>query len=236
MSRVLIAVLVALVLPAAAAPAQEAAGPARLSVEGTGQVSLAPDMASVTLGVVTEGDSAAAALAANSARMERALAGLAAAGIAERDIRTTRIDLSPRWTRGTGSLGQAPRIDGFTAANAVEVRVRDLDALGAVLDAVVRAGANDIRGIRFGLADETAALDRARELAVADARRKAALYAAAAGLTLGPVIEMAEQGAAEPWPRPMMEASMAADAAPVPVAGGEMTVSARIGMVFALAE
>jgi uncharacterized protein YggE len=232
MSRVLIAVLVALVLPAAAAPAQEAAGPARLSVEGTGQVSLAPDMASVTLGVVTEGDSAAAALAANSARMERALAGLAAAGIAERDIRTTRIDLSPRWTRGTGSLGQAPRIDGFTAANAVEVRVRDLDALGAV----VRAGANDIRGIRFGLADETAALDRARELAVADARRKAALYAAAAGLTLGPVIEMAEQGAAEPWPRPMMEASMAADAAPVPVAGGEMTVSARIGMVFALAE
>ena len=232
MSRVLIAVLVALVLPAAAAPAQEAAGPARLSVEGTGQVSLAPDMASVTLGVVTEGDSAAAALAANSARMERALAGLAAAGIAERDIRTTRIDLSPRWTRGTGSLGQAPRIDGFTAANAVEVRVRDLDALGAV----VRAGANDIRGIRFGLPDETAALDRARELAVADARRKAALYAAAAGLTLGPVIEMAEQGAAEPWPRPMMEASMAADAAPVPVAGGEMTVSARIGMVFALAE
>ncbi|PWE30494.1 SIMPL domain-containing protein [Maritimibacter sp. 55A14] len=226
-----IALVLASVLLAGAAKAADPAP--RLTVQGTGTVTRSPDIAHVSIGVVAEAERAEEALAANSRRMEAALAALEAAGVARADIRTSAIDLSPRWTRPRNGEDEPPRIAGFTASNMVEVRVRQLDSLGKVLDAVVRAGANRVQSIRFGLDDPTAAEDAARRAAVADAQRKAALYAEAAGVSLGGVIELSETGGAQP-PQPMFEAAMARDTSSVPVAEGELTVRAEVRMIFGL--
>ena len=115
------------------------------------------------------------------------------------------------------------------------VRVRDLSILGEVLDAVARDGANSFEGLTFGLADPAAAGDAARRAAVADARRKAALYAEAAGVALGPLLSFAESGGA-PVPQMMARAEMAMASDAVPVAPGELTLTQRVTLTYALSE
>ncbi|MDF0600393.1 SIMPL domain-containing protein [Psychromarinibacter sp. C21-152] len=208
------------VLPAAA---QEP--PHRLTVTGEGQVAQPPDMAVLTLGVTTEAKEPARAMDAASAATAGILDTLAAAGLADTDVQTGELTLSP--IRSSASTTEGERITGFRATNIVTAKLRDLDRLGAVLGAVLDAGANTFRGLRFDLQDPAPARDEARRRAVADAMHKAELFADAAGLTLGPVLEFNESpGSGRP------EMMRAAAAAPVPVAEGEVTISAEVTMVF----
>ncbi|MBT9244380.1 SIMPL domain-containing protein [Gemmobacter fulvus] len=212
-----------------------AADPApQITVTGEGQVNGAPDLATISLGVTTEGATAAEAMAANSAELARVMGNLTMAGIAAKDVQTTGLSINPNW-QNDSSGATAPRIAGYIASNMLTVRVRALEGLGSVLDAAVKDGANTLNGVEFGLADPAPAMDEARKRAVADARGRATLLAEAAGVTLGKIVSISESGGYQP-PMPMMR--MAADAAggAVPVAAGEVSVSANVTIVWALGE
>ncbi len=228
-----IVVLLALAGVPGFAAAQEVPAP-RVTVTGEGRVEAAPDMATVSLGVSTEADTAALALAENSAQVAQVLATLTAAGVAERDVQTSGLSLSPRWDGYGSDSGAAPKVVGYTAANTVTVRIRVLADLGGVLDAVVSSGANTLNGLAFGMSAPEPLLDQARQRAVADAMRKAALFAGAAGVTLGPVRMIDEaSGYSQPAPMFRMDAEMSSAPA-VPVAGGEVSLTATVTMVFDL--
>jgi len=215
--------------PAMAQPsaaAQNSAG-GRIMVVGMGAVQALPDMAEISLGVTTQSPSAAAALQANSAAMTAVMARLAQAGLAPRDMQTAQLNLLPNWHNS--NTDAAPRITGYTAENMLNITLRDLGNLGAVLDAAVQDGANTLHGIRFGQASPP--YDQARQLAVQDARSRAETMAAAAGLRLGAVLEISETGVDSP--APMMRMGAVQDMA-VPLAGGEVTLSAQVRMVFEL--
>lgn len=212
------------------------AGPATITVTGEGQVEAAPDMATVSLGVTTEGDTASAALGTNSEAVAAVIARLKAEAIEDRDIQTSGLSLGPRYDYG-GSNGGQPKITGYFAMNIVTVRVRDVAAVGGVLDGVVSEGANTLNGLSFGLEEDAAALDEARRRAVADAAHKAALYAEAAGVKLGRVLSISEPVGIQPrGPVMMAEASFAKGAADVPVATGEVNLGASVSIVYEIAE
>ncbi|MFZ1725115.1 MAG: SIMPL domain-containing protein, partial [Albidovulum sp.] len=154
--------VLALAFPAAAADFK-----ATVSVTGEGQVDIAPDMATLTLGVVTEATSAKTALDQNSTQLAAVIARLKETGIADRDVQTSGLSLGPRYDYGNSN--GAPKLVGYTATNMVSVRVRALDQLGGVLDSVVSDGANALNGLGFGLQDPGPATDEARRRAVADA-------------------------------------------------------------------
>src|SRR6185295_4581463 len=225
MSRVAFVVVLALALagcaPMGGPGAHHPPRVATVTVFGSGTVSAAPDMAEITTGVVTQAPTAAQALAANSQAMERLLQALGGLGVAARDIQTTNISVSP--LRRQGRDGQPPEITGYEVTNQVRVKVRDLGSLGRVLDQQVGQGANLVYGIQFGRQEPAPLLDEARKRAMADARRKADLYAAAAGLKVGRVVAVQEAGAASPRPEISPRVMMSAA---VPVAPGEQEVQA----------
>ena len=202
-----------------------------LNVGGHGEVRQRPDPAVVTAGVISQADTAGAALAANTSAMQSVMKTLKDAGVADKDIQTSNFAVQPRYDCNEG---QHPKFLGYDVQNTVTVSLRDLGKLGAVLDRLVKSGANQINGISFDLADPAAALDEARKLAVADAKRKADIYAVAGGLTLGPVVSLVEGGRSQP-PVPM-RASMAKAgySADVPVAAGEQIVAVDITMSWSL--
>ena len=214
-----------------AAQAQSAEAPRQISVSGTGRVDLAPDMATVRIGVTHQDEDAAAALQQTSDAVAAMLARLTELGIAARDVQTAGLSLNPVWRDRPEQQGQ-PMPWGFEASNVVSLRLRDIAALGEVLDALVADGANRLDGVSFGLQDPEASMDEARRLAVADARRKATLFAEAAGVALGKVIDLTETGRATPRPQMMEMAAMRADS--VPVAAGEVGITASVQMTFAL--
>lgn len=214
-----------------AAQAQSAEAPRQISVSGTGRVDLAPDMATVRIGVTHQDEDAAAALQQTSDAVAAMLARLTELGIAPRDVQTAGLSLNPVWRDRPEQQGQ-PMPWGFEASNVVSLRLRDIAALGEVLDALVADGANRLDGVSFGLQDPEASMDEARRLAVADARRKATLFAEAAGVALGKVIDLTETGMATPRPQMMEMAAMRADS--VPVAAGEVGITASVQMTFAL--
>lgn len=200
-----------------------------LTVSGEGSVHSAPDIAALSLGVTSEGASAGAAMSANAAGLQGVLDRLAAAGIEARDIQTSNLSLNPNWT---GYETGAPRIAGYTAMNFLTITVRDLAALGPVLDAAIGAGANTLNGIEFRLSAPQAAMAEARRLAVADAMARAETLAGAAGVRLGPILSITE-GAGMGAPVPMFRAEAAMDAG-IPTAAGQVGVSAAVTLVFAL--
>jgi len=220
------AMAIALTAPASAQEAR----PPMIVVTGTGTVEAAPDMATLSIGVTTQGESAAAALAANSAAVEAVMARLSAAGIEARDMQTSNLSLYPNW-HSSDSL--APSITSYVASNQLTIRVRQLDGLGAVLDAAVTDGANTLNGLTFGLADPEPVLDEARKEAVAAARARAELLATAAGVTLGRIVSISE-GIDRSDPSPMYRAEVSA--APVPVAAGELGLSANVTIQFEISE
>ncbi len=224
------ATILVLAMPAMAADVPVAT----ISVTGEGRIDAQPDMATVSIGATNEAATAAEALDANSAAVAAVIARLKEAGIEDRDIQTSGLSLGPRYDYS--SSGREPTITGYVASNTVTVRIRALDTVGAVLDGVVAGGANTLNGLSFGLQDSDAAMDKARRRAVADAARKAALYAKAAGVTLGRVLSISEQGGFQP-PRPMMmaEASMA-KGGDVPVAPGEVSIASTVSIIYEIAE
>lgn len=221
-----------LAAPALAAPmACGHAGPSRLTVTGEGQSRIAPDMATVQLGVTTQADTASAAMEENSAQQRAVIDALTGAGIDEAQIQTAGLNLNPLMQYGEN---QAPTVTGYQATNTVQVRVTDMTRLGEVLDAIVGAGANEINGITFTREDGTEALDDARRDAVTDARRKAELLAEAAGVELGPILTLRDIQTGQGGPRPMMrmEAAMADS---TPVQPGQVEMTAQVEIDYALA-
>lgn len=207
----------------------------RINVDATGTVQVAPDMATITLGVTHQNPEASEAMKATSDAVAQVLARLDDMGIDERDLQTRDLSLSPIWSNRNQQNGEPPEITGFVASNRVFVRVRDLTQLGEVMDAVIQDGANDFSGLSFGLQDPEPIEVQARAKAVSEATAKAEQLAQAANVTLGPVQTISERGGGV---RPMAEMrNMAmADAGGVPVAGGEISVSVSVSMEFEISE
>lgn len=220
---------------AAPALAQSAPEVPVLRITGEGRVEVAPDMAVITLGVQSRAKTARAALSENSERVAAVLDSLRATGIAARDMQTSGLSLGPEWESYRIGNQNSPRVIGFLASNMVTVRVRDLPALGGILDRIVDDGANSFNGLQFTLSNLDEVQDTARRAAVQDARRKAELYAGAAGVTLGPLKSLTEGGTGG-MPRPMMAREMALSDASVPVAEGEITISATVEITYSLSE
>lgn len=204
--------------------------PARIIVGGEGVVLAAPDYAHITIGATTNGATAAAASDANARTMAAVGTALRNAGIAPADLQTAHFSVQPVYASATSS--SAPKLSGFAVTNQFGVTVRQIERVGDVLDRAIAAGANDVGSIQFLHADLSKTLDAARTAALADARRKAELYAHAAGLTLGAVSWVIEEQNNAPQPR-VFAARMAA--APVPIAAGEDTLQVRVSVGFDVA-
>jgi uncharacterized protein YggE len=203
--------------------------PAAISVTGEAQISVAPDIAFVDARVATDAKTAREASEANNAAMTRVFAALKAANIDARDIQTSRLSLQPQYAPNRS--GPSPVV-GYRASNRVTVRIHDVSKVAGVIDTLVGAGANDIGNVAFEVSQASKLLDDAREKAVADARRKAEIYARAAGVTLGAPLSISEGGAPEPLFRAKMAAPMAA--APTPIAQGEETLSVSVNVTWAI--
>jgi uncharacterized protein YggE len=192
--------------------------------------------------VTSQGKTAAAALAANSADMNKVMAALKAAGIADKDLQTSNLNLNPVYApQVVGPNGMIentePKIIGYQVNNQVTVRQRKLAEFGKVLDTLVTAGANQINGPSFELENSDAAMDEARAAAMAKARQRAELYAKAAGLKVKRIVSISEGGGFSP-PMPVAYArATSADmgGAPTPVAAGEVGLSASVAVQFELA-
>jgi uncharacterized protein YggE len=228
-----VALLLALQLPATA---QESPRIAELVVTGEGIVIARPDIATVTIGVVSEAANARAALDANNADMRNVVSSVRTAGVEERDIGTTGFNVEPVYSRPPlrpdGSQ-ENPQIVGYRVSNQVSVRIRNIDNSGAVLDAVVSAGANRVTGIEFGIAEPGRLNDEALRNAIADARRKADLMAHAAGVRLVRILSISTNA---PFPRPEFDMRLAAaPAKDVPILQGERTLSATASIVYEIA-
>ena len=193
--------------------------PPAISVTGEANVSVAPDQAQIDGGVTSD---------ANNAAMGKVLLALKGAGIEEKDYQTSRLSLQPQYAQNRAA--PSPFV-GYRASNRVTVRIRDVAKVANVIDVLVGAGANEIGGINFSVTQASKHLDEAREKAIADARRKAEIYAKAAGVTLGEPISISEEGAPVPLYRGKMAAPMAAGA---PVAQGEERLSVTVSVSWAI--
>lgn len=207
-------------------------GPARvITVTGEGRSDRKPDMAVVSLGVTHQAETAGGAMAQMAEGMTAVLATLTEAGIAPADVQTGELRLDPVY--GDYSSSTMPPVTGFMATQTVDVRVREVGAVGPLLDAVTAEGANRVNGVTFALDDQAAALAEARTAAVEDGRARAEFYAEAAGVTLGPLVQIVEGGGLS-GPQPLYDARFGAEAASTPVAPGQVTVGASVSMTFGI--
>ena len=206
-----------------------------ISVTGQGKATAPPDMAAIQTAVVTYRGKAAEALSDNNVVMEKILGVLKTYKIASKDVQTSSFNVSPEFKRDERGRRQ-PEIVGYRVTNQVRVKVRNLPDLGKVLDALVRAGSNQVSGVRFGIDDPTGVLNQARNRAIADARSRAKIYVQAAGLRLGKVLTISEQPIKLPGPTHFGLTLAKESVSSVPVATGEQDFHARIHMVFALEE
>ena len=202
--------------------------PPAVAVTGEATVSVPPDQAQIDGGVTSEAKTAREATEANNAAMGKVLLALKNAGIEEKDYQTSRLSLQPQ--HAPNRAGPSP-IVGYQASNRVTIRLRDVTKVANVIDVLVGAGANDIGGINFVVSQASKHLDEARVKAISDARRKAEIYARAAGVTLGEPISISEEGSPAPLFRGKMAAPMAAGA---PVAQGEETLSVSVNVSWAI--
>ena len=205
--------------------------PAAISVSGEGTVSVPPDLAQIDAGVASDAKTAKEAAEANNVAMGKVLAALKGAGIDEKDFQTSRLSLQPQYAPNR-SGPQA--VTGYRASNRVTIKVRDLTKVASVIDTLVAAGANDIGNVGFTVSQPSKLLDEAREKAVADARRKAEIYAKAAGVTLGAPLDITEGGAPTPMFRSKMVAAAPMTVAGTPIAQGEETLSVSVSITWAI--
>jgi len=204
----------------------------KISVSGVGKSYQAPDVASVSAGVVTQAPTAQLAMQKNSKKMNAVITSLKSAGIQERHIQTSQLSLNPQYDY---TNRKQPRITGYQARNTVSARSENLDQVGPMLDALIEAGANNINGIQFSIKDAEAAKSEARRAAVKDARRKAEEMATAAGIRLGRILQMSESTGGFQPPQPMMmRAAMSDMAESTPVQGGEQTLAVTVNIIYAI--
>ncbi len=224
------ALMAAAMLVAFASPVRAEERPMHrlITVSATGYADAEPDRATISAGVAAEADTAAAALSANTELMQKVIAGLKESGVDAKDIQTRNFNVEPRYTNPREGT---PTIDGYRVSNQVSLVVRDLKALGGLLDKLVSLGANQVNGLAFEVSKAETLKDEARKEAVANARRRAELLAAAAGADLGEVVTITEE-MSYGGPRPM--AMRAARAEAVPIEAGTETLEARVTVTWAL--
>ena len=211
---------------------RDASSPSTISVWGNGQVVTTPDRAVVTIGVETSASEASAALSQNSEQILATIAALQKAGVSERDIQTQAVQLYTSYGSAYPSPTGAPpptstQPNGYTALNSVQVSVRDVAKLGALLDAAVATGSNRINGLRFEVSDATAALQQARQLAWQDAQNKAQQLAKLGGLQLGQVIEIQETNSL-----PVDVTVQTTASSPVPIVPGAQNVQINLNVTW----
>ena len=216
------------------AQTSESSEPVRtISVTGTGKVELTPDTAYIYIGVHSENSDAVEAVASNNEKSEAVKDALVALGVAEKDIQTTNFSIYPQ--PRYDDQGQPTGEITYMVDNTVYVKVSDLDMVGEILDAAVKAGANSINGISFDLEDKSAAMAEAREKAVDDANVQAQQLADAAGVSLGPVITITTSSVAPVTPIYGKGGGASVEmAASVPVSPGQMTISVDVFMVYGI--
>jgi hypothetical protein len=202
-----------------------------LSVNGQGQVTLVPDIAYINIGVRTEAKDVSTALSGNTELAEAIAAELKSMGVAEKDIQTTAFNVYPMQ-----QYDERGQISGTTyvVENTVNITVRDLAKLGKLLDATVKAGANNIYGISFDVEDKSAAIEQARELAIQDAREKAEAIATASGVKLGELqsVSVYNSSGVTPYYDAKVGLGGAESMAAVPVAAGTLIITADAGMTY----
>ncbi|HZY85420.1 MAG TPA: SIMPL domain-containing protein [Gemmataceae bacterium] len=203
---------------------------ANVTVTGTGKVTYTPDMAHVAVGVSSDGKTAAEAWQKNAEAVQKLFAALKAYGIEPRDLKTTHLDVSPRYVN---RKDQEPELVGYRVTYDLAVTVRKLLDLGRVLDGLVENGANRRMNIAFASADADRLLEQARRNAVADARRRAELYVTGAGAVLGQVLSISE-GQAAPWRSLQYEHLGKFVPAGLPVAAGEQELAVSVSVTFAI--
>jgi uncharacterized protein YggE len=234
-SRIALLAAAAVFVPTVQAHAQQTQSPpvGRVIVIGEGSVSVTPDYAQIGSGVTTRAKTVKEATDANSKSMAAITKALLESGVALRDIQTSRFSVQPVYAPQEPRT--EPKLAGYSVSNQVRVKIRQIDTVGEVLDHLVTAGVTDIGNVEFLVSEPSKALDQAREAAIADARRKAEVYAHASGIQLGRVEWITEDsGFAPPVPTRAQGAS-AAMAAPVPIASGEDTLRVRVTVGFDIA-
>ena len=233
MKYALAVVLIVACAPLFAAPAlAQSDFPPAISVTGEASISVPPDLAQLDAGVASDGKTAREASEANNAAMAKVLVALKTAGIEDKDVQTSRLSLQPQYAPNRS--GPSP-IVGYRASNRVTVKLHDVGKVANVIDALVGAGANDIGNVNFTVSKASDLLDQAREKALADARRKAEIYAKAAGVALGAPLSIAEEGAPTPVFRAkMMPVAPMGMAAPTPIAQGEETLSVSVAVSWGI--
>ncbi len=226
---------IALMAGAAFSSAQAAEAmmaPRTITVSGDAEIGSKPDQARLSAGVVSQAETAAAALTANSTAMNRVFAALRMAGIPENRMQTSNFSVQPQYAPYRQENPEPQRIIGYQVSNNVTVVVDDLTKVGPTLDALVRSGANQLGGIQFIIADPKPLAERARTLAVVDAAAKARTLATAAGVTLGPLMSIQESTNVRPIPMFAMARAVAAEA--TPIAEGEERVGVNVTMIYAI--
>ena len=210
----------------ALAPLAAQAAEKIVTVSGEATVAVAPDTAVIRIGVSSSAKTAREASDGNAKQMTAVLAAIKEAGIADRDVQTSRLSLQPQYDPNKSGTA---RLLGFQVTNQLTVKIRDIDKLPAILDRAIGAGANEMSGIEFVVSEQSKLLDQARTEAIVDARRKAELYAQAAGVKVGAVLAITEEGSSPPA-RPMQ----AMRAGAVPVVPGEQTLRAVVSVSYDL--
>ncbi len=204
----------------------------RLDVVAQGSVARVPDVAVISAGVVTQASDAKSAMAANATAMTRVVAALRAAGVADRDMATAQIGLTPQYRYADN---QPPVVTGYQASNSVTVRFRDIAKSGSILDALVAAGSNQISGPTLTIDKPETAMDEARASAIKTARARAELYAKAAGLTVKRIVAISESaGAPTPMPLAYARGMMVQSAAKTEIVAGEQDVGVTVSVTFEL--
>ena len=230
-TRATITALICSVLVLPLAVAAETKDPPSITVTGTGESQAQPDAAQIHAGVVTQAPRAAEALAENNERIRQLLDLLTGLQIPEKDIQTSQFSVSPRYEPLV--RGRERRIAGYDVSNQLRVKVRDIGALGNILDTLVRAGSNELRGIQFSVDDPTALMDEARRAAIADARRKAMLLARSAGTKLGKILRIQEGSAPQISPRTLAFAQENLGSA-VPITPGTQQFRVTVTVTYAI--
>ena len=206
-----------------------------VEISGEGSVSAALDFARVTLGVTSTGKNAGEAMAANAKAANALVSLVKAEGVAPADIQTSELSISPMFSQAPPGQQTAPTITGYSVSNNLTVTLRDIPRLGALLDKAVAAGVNSIYGIGFGHNDPSALLDKARPLAVADARRKAEIYATAGGARIGRLMVLTEE-AGRQMPVAFSRTFAAGAPAPTPIEAGEDKLTVTVIARFELSQ
>ena len=204
-----------------------------VSVSGQGIVTAQPDTVILQIGVSVEARTVAAARGQAAAAADAVIAAVKADGVADQDIKTVQFNIGPRYDNNNGQSV----LRGYSVSNVLQVKIRNLDSVGKVIDDATAAGGDAIvvQGISFTIENTDPLTHQARLLAIQDAMIKANDYATAAGATVGPVISISEQSSATPTPVLAAPApAAAASAARTPVEGGTQQVRVQVSVVFQL--